>query len=273
MNLFGKNLFDFKKHTDKLLRKNPGKMYDFAQHGLLNSSRSFDLLAYNDFAVEAVTPGTDQETAYKTRKKKEAEEIAKTTITPKDLFKTKALNDHDFAIKTGEDYLVAQITVAKEKLALLGQAPKRKKDNGLVPYFEGESGMVKYGRMELESIIERLENRRKIKDFKKVLEEYPHTTSKLLNEVVLAHKNLRCEEYSQFVPDLPKTATDAVKAYNDMCIALCGKKGNFYIIADKKDFEKVPARRDPILVAQSPFGFFWQILGAWDDEMIYLGDL
>ncbi len=44
-------------------------------------------------------------------------------------------------------------------------------------------------------------------------------------------------------------------------------------IADKKDFEKKDKRRDPILLAQSPFGHFWQILGAWDKEMLFLEEL
>jgi hypothetical protein len=54
---------------------------------------------------------------------------------------------------------------------------------------------------------------------------------------------------------------------------LSNKTTHFYVIADKKDFDKTPAKRDPILLAQSPFGFFWNILGAWSDEMIFLGDL
>lgn len=91
--------------------------------------------------------------------------------------------------------------------------------------------------------------------------------------MIAAHKNLRCEKGDQFVPDFPKEAIKAMQEYSNMCIQLCKKKAVFYVVADKKDFEKVPAKRDPILLAQSPFGFFWQILGAWDDEMVYLGDL
>ena len=32
-------------------------------------------------------------------------------------------------------------------------------------------------------------------------------------------------------------------------------------------------QRDPILLVQSPFGFYWQILGAWDKEMLILSEL
>ena len=38
-------------------------------------------------------------------------------------------------------------------------------------------------------------------------------------------------------------------------------------------FRKAYEKRDPILLAQSPFGFYWQILGAWDKEMLLLGEL
>ena len=40
-----------------------------------------------------------------------------------------------------------------------------------------------------------------------------------------------------------------------------------------RDFEKQYERRDPILLAQSPFGFYYHILGAWDTEMLYLPEL
>ena len=45
------------------------------------------------------------------------------------------------------------------------------------------------------------------------------------------------------------------------------------MIADKKDFGEMDRKRDPILIVQSPFCLGWQVLGAWDEEMIYLGDL
>ena len=64
-----------------------------------------------------------------------------------------------------------------------------------------------------------------------------------------------------------------MKQYNKHTDELCSKQAVFYIIADKKDFERTSQRRDPILLAQSPFGHFWQILGAWDKEMILIEEL
>ena len=68
-------------------------------------------------------------------------------------------------------------------------------------------------------------------------------------------------------------AIEAMKEYEGFCIELCNKKPVFYVVAQAKDFEKINKKRDPILLAQSPFGFFWQILGAYDEEMQYLSDL
>jgi uncharacterized lipoprotein len=47
----------------------------------------------------------------------------------------------------------------------------------------------------------------------------------------------------------------------------------FYVIAEEKSFKSAAEKRDPILLVQSPFGFYWQILGAWDKEMILLSEL
>ena len=94
-----------------------------------------------------------------------------------------------------------------------------------------------------------------------------------MNNVLKKHDYLQLGEVDQFVADMPKEATDAMKEYNDACKKLCGKKAVFYIIADKKDFKKTESRRDPILLAQSPFGHFWQIIGAWDKEMMFLEEL
>ena len=45
------------------------------------------------------------------------------------------------------------------------------------------------------------------------------------------------------------------------------------IIAQEKDFKSKVEKNDPMLLVQSPVGFFWQILGAWDEEMLLLSEL
>lgn len=260
MSVFGKELFNF--------RKPPVYMYDFAQHGIINSRESFDLMEYT--IREPIPVSTIEESLKEVKK---SEKPKKPTIDPKALYDMKALNDREFTINIDPLYIVQQIEMVQEKLDILGKKPKVKKSRNPFEGVENEFGAVKYGRIELESLMERLKNRRKIDGFEKLLEKYPHTTSKLLNKIIAEHSNLRAEPAAQFVPDFPREAINAMKEYDEMCVKLCNKRAIFYVVADKKDFEKIPTKRDPILLAQSPFGFFWQILGAWDDEMIYLGDL
>ncbi len=246
MKLFGKELFNFKKE--------PEQLYNFYQW--LNATNEFIPIA-----------GLIQEVPIRETKKKKVKKEEKIYITPKGIYQMEALNDNKFFIKTDREYLTQQIADAKYKLEVMyGSKTKKPKKNE-------EWGAVRYGKQEVESIIERLQNRFRIDEFKEILEKYPHTTNDLLEEVIRKNSNLQCKNSEGFVPDFPREAIEAMKEYNEMCIKLCNKKTWFYVIAERKDQERVSSRRDPILLAQSPFGFFWQILGAWDKEMIYLGDL
>lgn len=268
MQLFGKDLFTFKKAPDI--------MYDFAQHGILNAREAFDLWEYaRTEDSEGLADGIKNN-----KKVEEAEKKAKDKPkpSPKELYKMEALNDHDFTITIDKEYINSQIIILQEKLELLGKKPKKKKESGQGIISIGSDSELghpskKFSRQELESMIERLHNRRSIASFKDVLDKYPHTTSQLVNKVITENRHLKAKEYSEFIPELPKDAVKAIKEYNEMCVKLCNKKTNFYIIAKKEDFARTPSRRDPILLAQSPFGFFWNILGAWEEEMIFLGDL
>ena len=253
MKLFGKELFNFKKEE--------GSMYDFAQHGLING------MGISDFTGLTTQGVVETSQPRKSKKKKDV-----ITVTPKGIYHMKALNANNFVIKIDPDYLAEQIKDIKLKQALMGKIKKPKK-NRWGEIMSPEFGGVRFAKEELASILERLENRSRIKKFADILEKYPHTTSELIDDVISKNQNLRCELAEAFVPDFPKEAINAMKEYREMCIELCNKKPIFYVIAQTKDFEKKNKRRDPILLAQSPFGFFWQILGAYDEEMVYLGDL
>lgn len=259
MKLFGKDLFKFKKP--------PVPMYDFAQHGLLSVNRPMSLEDFATITPDRGTPTTPAEEAkaFEAKAKKEAKRRANT---PKNLFKMNALNDKEFGINTEPAYIEEQVATIKEKLAFMGKPPKTKKNE---PVYEW--GGVSYGRLELQSVMERLQNRAKIADAQTMLDKYPHTTNALIEKVITDNDHLKCKDSKEFVPDFPKEAINAMKEYNQMCIEICNKTTNFYVIADEDDFKKKNKRRDPILLAQSPFGLFWQVLGAWDEEMVYLADL
>lgn len=244
MKLFGRELFKAKQT----------KLYDFARHGITGAREEDELMGFIQVTPNVVAPAKKGRPA-----KKKAE------MTPKAVYQAGSLNDNDFRINIDAEYIEKQIADADKRLALL---PQSRKNRGELMF-----GPSSYALEEIESLKERLRNRSRISEFKDVIEKYPHTTSAKIADVVTEHKNLRCRNAEQFIPDFPIEAIDAMKEYNDMCQKICGKDTNFYVIADAKDFGEVARRRDPILLAQSPFGIFWQILGAWDDEMIYLGDL
>lgn len=249
----------FNKLFGRSLRKHnkPTAMYDFAQHGLLRSSG-------DHMGMIAFQSDSDMEERSKKKKKKE-----KPTVNPKKLFELESLNDNKFSINTDAAYLTKQIKNADKKIGLIYENRTKSENEGPRDYLRGSD----YGKLELKSLKVRLENRRRIDEFSEILEEYPHTTSALVNDVIKEYSNLRCQVVGEFVPDMPEEAVEAMTQYNEMCQELTGLDTHFYIIADKEDFGIKDRARDPILLAQSPFGFFWQILGAWDEEMIHLGDL
>ncbi len=254
MKIFGRELFNFK-------RKEPEEMYDFAQHGLAQK--------YYGEAVDLVEP-MESPVQFGTRKGKNKRERKPKIlqVTAKGIYMMGSLNDNNFVIKVDPDYVDQMVRNAEKKLKLY---PKEKKGKDARMFYE--DGAVRFGRNEVISIIERLKNRNKINEFKKILDKYPHTTTSLIAGIVKANSNLMCGKAEEFIPDFPDEAIDAMDEYQKMCQKLCGKKTHFYVIAEKNDFGEKNRRRDPILLAQSPFGFFWQILGAWDEEMMYLGDL
>ena len=76
-----------------------------------------------------------------------------------------------------------------------------------------------------------------------------------------------------FVPDFPDDAVKIMKEFNAKVKELTGKKALFSVIATPDNFKAADGKRDPILLATSPFGFFFYILGAWDKEMLLLSEL
>lgn len=251
MKLFGKELFSAHKP----------ELYDFAQHGLLTKMNNRD---EDEISAYVVMAG---ETAPGKKDKKDK----KPEITPKGLFATKTLNIPEFEIVRDRDYVEGQISILESKLELL---PARKKKRGKpspISFIESRSA-VEYGRLEVESMIVRLKNRLNegaLENFN----QWPYTNNNAIRDALKEHGHLRCKRGTEFIPDLPKEAIEQINQYTQLCLNLCGQRPVTYLIAHKRDFGEVDAKRDPVLLAQSPFGFFWQILGAWDEEMILLEEL
>ena len=130
----------------------------------------------------------------------------------------------------------------------------------------------KYSRREVEGMIERLENRKKWDKFRKFFDGYQNTTDEKIDDL-LDKYDLVMKTSDLFVPEFPDVAIQTMKSYTDNMMKLCKKKPVFYVIAEPDKFRKAYEKRDPILLVQSPFGFYWQILGAWDKEMMLLSEL
>ena len=129
-----------------------------------------------------------------------------------------------------------------------------------------------YSKREVEALIERLENRKKYNENKLFFDKYQNTTDEKI-DTLLGKYDLVMKTSDIFIPEFPDEAIKTMTQYTEKMKLICDKKPVFYVIAEPVHFKKAYEKRDPILLVQSPFGFYWQILGAWDAEMILLSEL
>jgi len=129
-----------------------------------------------------------------------------------------------------------------------------------------------YAKKEVIDMVTRLENRRKWNEFKGFFEKYDNTDTDKVNALINKY-DLVLKTSDLFIPKFPKEAMDIMKEYKDNVQKLCKKSPVFYVIAEKSMFQAEDKRNDPILLVQSPFGIYWQILGAWDKELVLLEEL
>lgn len=267
--LFGRNIFEFRKGQGAYIigeaqrgLKDSKYLPDFQVNFNNSPSALWEYTVIPDSSGGAVAVPNSKLASLKGGKKKKAktkkEDLPMNIeVTPKGVYALKSLNDDDFKLNTDPAYVDQQISDFKDKLTLL----------------KTEEFDMRNGVAEVSSMLVRFENRKLYPKHREFFEQFPYTTPHRVSEVVKAHSNLQLGQVAQFVADMPKEAVDAMKQYNSKTSDMCSKQAVFYVIADKKDFQKSEKRRDPILLAQSPFGHVWQILGAWDEEMLLLEKL
>jgi hypothetical protein len=130
-----------------------------------------------------------------------------------------------------------------------------------------------YSRSEMEAMIERLKNRKMFTgDIEVFFSGFKATTDEKITEL-LAKYDLVIKTSDLFIAEFPEEAINIMAKYTEHCQTLCNKKPVFYVIATSDYFQVKFAQRDPILLAQSPFGFYWDILGAWDKELVFSPEL
>jgi len=130
----------------------------------------------------------------------------------------------------------------------------------------------KYAKREVTALKERLQNRKKYSKFKEFFEQFPYTTEEKIKKL-LDKYDLVMKSSDIFIPEFPDDAIRVMERYTTKVDDLCSKKPVFYVIATPENFRDADGKRDPILLAQSPFCFQYQILGAWDKEMLLLSEL
>lgn len=130
----------------------------------------------------------------------------------------------------------------------------------------------RFVKAQIEGMKKRLENRKKYKEFVDFYGSFPNTTDEKIDDLLKKYK-LDMEESDLFVPAFPKEAIAVMKQYTEITEKVGGEAPVFYVIAEEDDFKEKRKKLDPILLVQSPFGFYWQILGAWDKEMMLLSEL
>jgi hypothetical protein len=130
----------------------------------------------------------------------------------------------------------------------------------------------RYAKAQIDGLCKRLENRKKYRDNVSFFSSYPNTTDEKIDDLLKKYK-LVMRTSDLFIPTFPKEAIDIMKEYTKITKDISCEEPVYYVIAEEKDFKKKNEKLDPILLVQSPFGFYWQILGAWDKEMLLLSEL
>lgn len=250
LKIFGKNIFEITKGKGNVIA-------NVAQQGNKKSIQLPDFYRPGGGNTDFISISEYVETGNikKVNVDKEKEEV--NSITPKEAYSLKLLNNESFEIKVDPAYVDQQLADFKDKLSLL----------------DSQNYDMARGIKEIGSILVRFENRKKYFDHKEFYEQFPYTTTSKVEEMLVKHKNLKVGQLGQFIADIPKEALNIIKDYDKETQKMCDQKAVYYIIADKKDFKQTASRKDPILLAQSPFGHFWQILGAWDEEMLFIEEL
>jgi len=130
----------------------------------------------------------------------------------------------------------------------------------------------RYAKQQIDGLCKRLENRKKYLENIEFFTSYHNTTDEKIDDLLKKYK-LEINTSELFIPTFPKEAIDIMKEYTEVTKKISGETPVYYVIAEAKDFKKKREKLDPILLVQSPFGFYWQILGAWDKEMLLLSEL
>ena len=112
-----------------------------------------------------------------------------------------------------------------------------------------------------------LKARKKIKFYDKF--NWPTTTDDKIRELCKTYK-LQMVGFQSYAKNVPMKAVDELEKYAAAYEKVSSDKPNLQLIIDVGGKEQ---KKDPILLAGSPFGRWYHVLGAWDKEVQYVDDL
>lgn len=95
------------------------------------------------------------------------------------------------------------------------------------------------------------------------------TNSDLINKLCKKYK-VRKTGISSYYRNIPKEGIDEIKKFGEAFKQVSRQDPLFELIIDDGGKE---TKKDPILLAASPFGNWYYILGAWDKEVEIVDDL
>jgi len=167
--------------------------------------------------------------------------------------------------------VVGELKIAPRKFDLIGLEDKITLLKDAQTYISNRGGGT-YTKEDVDGMLVLLENRKKYNEHRVYFDSLD-TTEQQQIDALLAKYKLVHKSADIFIPEFPAEAIQAMKTFTEVTEKICNKKPKFTVIAGEDLFQKVYQRRDPILLASSPFGLYYYILGAWDKEMLILSEL
>lgn len=101
--------------------------------------------------------------------------------------------------------------------------------------------------------------------------QWPITTNELINTLCKQY-TLKIARFEEWYTLIPEEGIQELGKFRAACQKIRDEKPVIRLIVPDKAEEKKERKRDPILLASSPFGRWDYILGAWDKEVAIVDD-
>jgi hypothetical protein len=111
---------------------------------------------------------------------------------------------------------------------------------------------------------------------RKVLDSWPIVTEASVDDLLKKYKLKRVHLGNGMYESLcPNEALKAIEDYTRVRDYLWPtiEKAEIILIIKESVYNEIQRRKDPILLAKSPIGNWWHLLGAWAQEVEYVADI